>query len=46
VPNYRVTFEDGRQMTVWATDKETAKAKAQAKYKRKKGKSGRIAKVD
>jgi hypothetical protein len=33
MPNYRVTFSDGRQMTVWATDKEGAKAKAQTKYK-------------
>ena len=43
--NYTVTFEDGRQMVVWATDKESAKARAYAKYKRRTGKKGRIVNV-
>jgi hypothetical protein len=46
MPNYSVTFDDGKTILVWAADKSSAKAKAQARYKRKKGKSGRITKVD
>ena len=45
MPNYDVTFEDGREMTVWATDKESAKAQAYVKYKRKTRKKGRVKKV-
>jgi hypothetical protein len=45
MPNFDVTFEDGRTMTVWATDAESAKAKARKKYAAKKGKAGRVKKV-
>lgn len=45
MPNYSVTFEDGRTMTVWATDPETAKIKARKKYAKNKGRAGRVKKV-
>ena len=45
MPNYSVEFKSGKTMTVWATDKESAKAKAAAKYARKTGKRGRIRRV-
>jgi hypothetical protein len=45
MPNYYVKFESGREILVWATDKESAKAKAQAKHKRKTGNAACILKV-
>jgi hypothetical protein len=45
MPNYSITFEDGRTLTVWATDPESAKAKARKKYATKKKKPGRVKKV-
>jgi hypothetical protein len=45
LPNYSVTFEGGRTIIVWATDPESAKAKARKKYAAKKGRPGRIKKV-
>jgi hypothetical protein len=45
MPNYNVTFDDGKTILVWATDKESAKARARKKYATKKGKPGRVKKV-
>lgn len=45
MPNYSVTFSDGKTILVWASDKGAAKAKASKKYAAKKGKNGRIKKV-
>jgi hypothetical protein len=45
MPNYSVVFEDGRSITVWATDPEQAKAKARRRYAKHKGRKGRVRKV-
>jgi hypothetical protein len=46
MPNYSVTFDDGKSVLVWASNKDAAKAKAQKKYARKTGRRGHIKKVN